>query len=64
MFTGKRTDRLELPRQLRADAELARLIRMRAGVNRRTIQQELLHLIDVGLKAESVSFRQTPSVEK
>ncbi len=55
-FNGKRTDPLELPRILRVDPELGRLIRTRAAVNRRTIQQELLHLIESRLNVDERGF--------
>lgn len=48
----KRTDRLELPRQLRSDPELASRIRNRAEINCRSIQLEILFLIQQGLKVE------------
>jgi hypothetical protein len=60
MWNGKRTARVELPRipriprQLRIDPEMGKRIRARAALNRRTIQQELLHLLEESLKAESV----------
>ena len=60
-WNGNRTDRLEMPRQLRVDAEMGRKIRMRADVNRRTIQQEILHLIDVGLQSEEVGVGRAAS---
>ena len=55
-FNGKRTDPLELPRLLRVDPELGRLIRSRAAINRRTIQQELLHLIESRLNVDERGF--------
>jgi len=58
----KRTDRIELPRQLRTNADLGRKIRVRAEINRRSIQQEILYLIEQGLKSEDVGICQTPSV--
>jgi hypothetical protein len=61
MWNQKRTDRVELPRQLRLDPEMGKRIRTRAELNRRTIQQELLHLLESGLKAEKVRFRRLPS---
>lgn len=60
MWNGKRTDRVELPRMLRVDPDLGRLIRDRAAVNRRTIQQELLHLVESSLKSEKVRLRRIP----
>lgn len=55
-FNGKRTDPLELPRLLRVDPDLGRLIRNRAARNRRTIQQELLHLIETRLNVDQRGF--------
>jgi hypothetical protein len=57
MWNAKRTDRVALPRQLRLDPEMGALIRAQAESNRRTIQQELLHLLEISLKAKSVTFR-------
>jgi hypothetical protein len=57
MWNQKRTDRVALPSQLRLDPEMGALIRSRAESNRRTIQQELLHLLEKSLKAQSVTFR-------
>ncbi len=62
MWNGKRTDRVEMPRQLRIDPDLGKRIRARSALNRRTIQQELLHLIEKSLKAENVRLRRVPSV--
>ena len=65
MWNRKRTDRVALPRrrglpkQLRLDPDMGQQIRARAELERRTIQQELLHLIETGLKAQSVTFRHT-----
>ena len=63
MWNGKRTDRVQLPRQLRIDPEMGRRIRARAELNRRTIQQELLHLVERSLKAEEVGSRPLPQSE-
>lgn len=57
MWNQKRTDRLALPRQLRLDPEMGALIRAQAESNRRTIQQEILHHLEMSLKAQSVTFR-------
>jgi plasmid stability protein len=67
MWNGKRTARVELPRipriprQLRIDPEMGKRIRARAAANRRTVQQELLHLLETSLKAEKVRFRRLMS---
>lgn len=64
-FTGKRTDPLELPRILRADPELGRVIRNRAVMNRRTIQLELLDLIETRVNVDQRGFaRLLSSYEK
>lgn len=56
MFNGKRLDRIELPKQLRVDADMGRCIRNRAALNRRTIQQEILHLLERALQSEEVGI--------
>jgi hypothetical protein len=61
MPNAKRTDRLELPRQLRVDSEMGRKIRMRADLNRRSIQNEILYLMDLAIKAEEGGFCQLAS---
>ena len=67
MWNAKRTDRVEMPRipgmprQLWLDPEMGKRIRVRAGLNRRTIQQEVLHLLEQGLNAEDLSFSPVPS---
>jgi len=58
---GKRTDRLKLPSQLRTDAEMGITVRNLAMLNRRTIQQELLVLIESGLKVQNVASCQLVS---
>jgi hypothetical protein len=52
---GKRTDRLELPKQLRIDPDMSRQIRESATLNRRSIQQQLLLYVELELKAEKGS---------
>ena len=55
MWNAKRTDRLELPRipglpsQLRIDPEMGRKLRARARLNRRTVQSEILCLLERSL---------------
>ena len=61
MWNGKRTDRLDLPRQLRLDEEMGHAVRVLAAEHRRTIGQQMLHLLDAGLKAESVRKSQVLS---
>ena len=57
----KRSNRLEMPRQLRADEDLGRRIRSLAETNIRSIQEEILWLIRQGLKAEEEGIRQAVS---
>lgn len=52
MFTGKRTDRLRLPKQLRFPTDLAFRIRAMAQMNRRSIEFQVLHLIEQGIRFE------------
>ena len=61
MPSTKRTNRLEMPVQIRTDEELGNLIRARAESNIRTIQGEILWLIRKGIKAEEVELRQAAS---
>ena len=60
MSFEKRVDRIEMPRALRVDEELGRTVRLRAAINDRTIQLEILHLIKVGMEAEPVDTRRIP----
>lgn len=69
-FSGKkRTDRLDIPKQLRVDQTLGRQIRARADLSHRSIQGYLLFLIHLGLKhepeyagkAENAGISQMPS---
>lgn len=57
MYHGKRTDRLDMPRQLRMDESMGRNIRARAELSHRSIQHYLLHLIALGLKHEDECLR-------
>jgi hypothetical protein len=57
MWNEKREDRLELPRQVRVDPEMGKRIRARAKLNRRTVQSEILCLLEkslLTLEAEEV----------
>ena len=49
MWNEKHSDRLELPRQLRTDAQMGKRIRELAKSDRRTIQQQILYLLEKGL---------------
>jgi len=64
MSLEKRTDRLELPHQLNVGEDLARTIRLRAAINDRTIQLEILHLIKVGIRADPVRIPRLAQAKK
>lgn len=51
--SATKTDRLDMPRQLRMDPTLSRQIRARADLSCRRIQDYLLFLIQLGLKHEN-----------
>jgi hypothetical protein len=50
MVTGKRTDRLDVPRQLRVQESLGRVVRRLAEREGRTIQQQMVVLIVKGIQ--------------
>jgi hypothetical protein len=50
----KRTDRLEIPRQLRIGAGLGKAIRKLAERDRRSIQQQMIVLLINGIKLYSI----------
>ena len=56
-----RVGRLEMPKALRVEEELGRLIRLRAAINDQTIQLEILHLLKVGIAAEPIDLRKLPT---
>jgi polysaccharide pyruvyl transferase WcaK-like protein len=60
-FVGKRTDVLELPKQLRSDPELGAAVRFLSTVNRRSIQMQILLWIVEGVEKEQSKFRQVAS---
>ena len=60
MFDGKRTYPIELPRSLRMDAEMGAAVRELATRNRRSIGQQLLVLIELGINVELVGLRRKP----
>lgn len=62
-FVGKRTDVLELPKQLRSDPELGAAVRFLAAVNRRSIQLQILDWIIEGVEREQRTIRQKKSDE-
>jgi hypothetical protein len=55
MFTGKRTDRIRLPQQLRFPSDLAWRIRAMAEMSRRPIEHQILHLVVQGIRFEEAS---------
>jgi hypothetical protein len=54
-FLGKRSDRVRLPRQLGLDPEIGRIVRQRAHTLGRSIEMELVHLIEVGIRNDPES---------
>jgi hypothetical protein len=60
-FNGKRTDRLQLPTQLRTDPDLGAAIRFLAQINRRNIQLQILHWILEGVEKEKSKLSQAAS---
>jgi hypothetical protein len=61
MFSGKKTARLWLPRQICVDPFLAAFIRDCAADSRRTIQGQLLHFIEMGLAREALLRKEQSS---
>lgn len=54
----KRTERLDVPRQLRVGESLGRMIRRMALRERRTIQQQMVVLIVKGIRAQRMEGKQ------
>jgi len=63
-MAGKRTERIDMPKQLRIDDELAANVRSIAQVNRRPIGLQILHWIDRGVESDLAELRQAASVPK
>lgn len=61
MYAGKRTERLQLPSQLRADQDLAEAVRFIARLNRRTIGLQILHWIVEGVEKDKGLLGQAAS---
>jgi hypothetical protein len=61
MYDAKRTDRLQMPTQLRADPDLGAAIRFLAQINRRNIQLQILHWILEGVEKEKSKLSQAAS---
>lgn len=53
-FTGKRSDRLRLPQQLRFQSDLAWQVRAMAQISNRKIEQQILHLVIQGIRYEEM----------
>jgi len=58
---GKRTERLDMPRQLRLDDELARDVRLIADLEGRPIGSQILRWIRSGVESYKASGRQPAS---
>lgn len=54
-FTGKRTDRIRMPKQLSFPGDLARYIRAKAEIHDRGIEAQILHYVKQGIRAEESS---------
>jgi hypothetical protein len=54
-FTGKRTERIRLPQQLRFHSDLAWQVRAMAQMNNRPIESQILHLVIQGIRFEELS---------
>lgn len=54
-FTGKRTERIRLPKQLRFHSDLAWQVRAMAQMNTRSIEQQILHLVIQGIRHETTT---------
>lgn len=61
-FNGKRTERLDIPSQIRVDPVMANMIRMRASVNRRPVGSEIVCLLEIALQSFEVGSSQVQSV--
>ena len=64
MQMGKRTERLDMPQQLRTEEELATNVRLIAQLNRRPIRLQILHWIERGVEADLGKLRQAASGPK
>jgi hypothetical protein len=61
MGEGKKTERTDMPKQLRTDSELAEDIRFIARMNRRQITEQVLVWIEEGVKEDKRRFSQAAS---
>jgi len=62
-WNGKKSDVLQLPKQLRSDPDLGAAVRFLSSVNRRTIQMQILDWIIEGVEKEEKRLRQAASGE-
>jgi hypothetical protein len=63
-FTGKRTDSMQLPKQVRFPWDLAAHIRGMADREFRTIEYQILHLVIQGIRYEELLAEETKPAEK
>lgn len=49
-FLGKRSDRMRVPKQFGLDPELGAIVRNRADKKRRSLDEQLAYLIEVGVE--------------
>lgn len=61
-FTGKRTERIRLPQQLRFHSDLAWQVRAMAQMNTRSIEQQILHLVIQGIRYEEALLSKSDDV--
>lgn len=61
MLDGKRTERLPMPTQLRASAEMAEDVRFLSRLNNRSISLQILHWIGRGIKEDKAKLSQAAS---
>jgi hypothetical protein len=57
-MAGKRTERLDMPRQLRVDEDLKRDVRLLAELDSRPIGLTILRVLRRGVQSELAQFRQ------
>lgn len=61
MEYSKRTKRIDMPRQLRVEPELAEDVHFIARMNSRPISHQILHWVREGVKADKRRFSQGAS---
>lgn len=57
-FSGKRLDRIRLPKQLRYPTDLAWQIRAMAQMGNRSYESQILHLVQQGIRYEELGKRE------